>query len=219
MASKVLIKKTSISKAFSTQNRRKKWLMTFLYAATMPCLSNYSSSVSWMLHMSVDFFFKIDNYHPMWLLYGLYLRLMSRAGSYVIIITSLAYQDFQPLLFSGTQGILHSKVYKLFHAFVCNAGRPFFENICYTLPVTIEQWTYQHVHIYTKLIWAPYLCTYTCTFPQARQWCLLKITVNSSPQTWHIETLLSGTITGAIQPKPPLYSDFKTYMYNYKIKV
>ena len=139
MASKVLIKKTSISKAFSTQNQRKKWLITFLYAATMSCSSNCSSSVSWMLNVATQLTFSskliiitLCDY------YGLYLRLISCAGSYVIIIMSSAYQDFQPLLFSGIQGILHSKVYKLFHAFVCNAGRPFFENICYTLPVTIE---------------------------------------------------------------------------------
>ena len=58
------------------------------------------------------------------------------------MITSLAYQDFQPLHFSVIEGILHSTLCKLFHAFVHNVRRPFFENIYHTLPECINAYMY-----------------------------------------------------------------------------
>ena len=38
------------------------------------------------------------------------------------------------------------------------------------------------------------------TLPQARQWCLRNVTVNSAVHNIHMDTLASGTQTGALHP-------------------
>ena len=43
----------------------------------------------------------------------------------------------------------------------------------------------------------------TLTLPHPRQWCLLKVKVNSALHAWHMVTLLSGTMIGAWAPNTP----------------
>jgi len=51
---------------------------------------------------------------------------------------------------------------------------------------------------YSNSIQRQNICLVECfTFPQARQWCLLNVIVNSAVQDWHIVTLESAIQTGA----------------------